>query len=54
MEVEDGDPVGRVMTAASLPEAAGRLAFGFLPNDFTATGTRLALTAKDGPEITVL
>ena len=54
VETEDGDAVGRVMTAASLPEAAGSLAFGFLPSDFTAPGTRLALATQDGPEVLVL
>lgn len=54
VETEDGDPVGRVMTSAVLPDGKQQLAFGFLPSDFTATGTVLALLAQDGPRVTVL
>jgi glycine cleavage system aminomethyltransferase T len=54
IEVEDGDPVGRVMSSAALPDRDTQLAFGFLPSDFTVTGTVLALAAQDGPRITVL
>lgn len=51
---EDGIAVGRVLHAVSLPAAVGegRLGFGYLPKDFQAPGTRLALA--DGSEVLVL
>lgn len=54
VEVEDGDPVGRVMSSAVLPDGTGQLAFGFLPSDFIEVGTELALKSLDGPKIVVL
>lgn len=51
---EDGIAVGRVMHAVSLPAAAGpgRLGFGYLPKDFQAPGTKLALV--DGGAVLVV
>lgn len=51
---EDGIAVGRVMHAIPLPAAAGpgRLGFGYLPKDFQAPGTKLALA--DGCSVLVV
>ena len=51
---EDGIAVGRVMHAIPLPAAAGsgRLGFGYLPKDFQAPGTKLALA--DGSSVLVV
>lgn len=54
VEIEAGDPVGRVMSSAVVPDGTGQLAFGFLPSDFTTIGTDLALAVRDGRKITVL
>jgi folate-binding protein YgfZ len=51
---EDGIAVGRVLHAVPLPAAAGpgRLGFGYLPKDFQAPGTKLALA--DGAAVLVV
>jgi folate-binding protein YgfZ len=53
-ELEAGDPVGRVMSAADIPSADHRLALGFLPTALADPATTLALINRDGPEVTVL
>lgn len=54
LETEEGDPVGRVMTSAPLPDGRGRVALGYLPGDFQEPGTQLRLAAVDGPEVEVV
>lgn len=51
-ELEDKLAVGRVMHAVPLPEHAGRLGTGYLPKDFQALGTKLALA--DGTAVEVV
>ena len=53
-ETEEGDPVGRVMTSAPLPDGARKVALGYLPGDFQEPGMRLRLGAADGPEVEVV
>ncbi len=53
VETEDGDAVGRVMSAAEIPGQGHRLAFGFVPNAFSAPGSELHLAALDGAPVTV-
>ena len=49
---DDQLAVGRVLHAVPLPGGAARLGFGYLPKDFQAPGTRLALA--DGSVVEVL
>jgi tRNA-modifying protein YgfZ len=51
-EPEDGTPVGRVMHAVPVPGQPARLGLGYLPKDFQALGTRLALA--DGGAVEVI
>jgi folate-binding protein YgfZ len=51
-EPEDNLPVGRVMHAVAIPEQPARLGLGYLPKDFQALGTRLALA--DGSAVEVI
>ncbi|HEX6810210.1 MAG TPA: hypothetical protein VF384_01180 [Planctomycetota bacterium] len=51
-EIEDQLPVGRVMHAVPVPDHAMRIALGYLPKDFQALGTKLAL--PDGGDVTVI
>ena len=51
-EPEDGLPVGRVMHAVPVPGQPARLGLGYLPKDFQALGTRLALA--DGAAVEVV
>lgn len=51
-ETEDQLAVGRVMHAVPLPDGDGRLGVGYLPKDFQAIGTRLALA--DETAVTVV
>jgi folate-binding protein YgfZ len=53
-EPDDDDPVGRVMSAADIPGAPGRIAFGFVPAPLAVAGTRLRLVAEPPAEVTVL
>ena len=52
-ELEEGDPVGRWMSSASLPDGQ-RLALGYLPKDFWAVGTELFLGDGAGPKVRVV
>jgi len=54
VETEEGDPVGRAMTSAPLPDGNGTVALGYLPGDFQEPGTRLRLGVADGPEVEVV
>lgn len=51
-EPEDNLPVGRVMHAVAIPGQPARLGLGYLPKDFQALGTRLALA--DGSAVEVI
>lgn len=51
-EVEDQLAVGRVMRAVPVPGREERLGVGFLPRDFQAIGTKLALA--DGTAVEVI
>jgi folate-binding protein YgfZ len=51
-EPEDQTPVGRVMHAVPVPDHARRVGLGYLPKDFQAIGTKLAL--PDGVGVTVV
>ena len=53
-ELEDGDPVGRTTSSAMLPTGDRCLALAYLPRDFWAEGTQLALAAKSGSRVQVL
>lgn len=54
-DAADGDPVGRVMTAAALPGGdRGSLALGFLPEAFLDEPEPLALGAAGGPAVQVV
>ena len=52
-ETDEGDPVGRAMTSAPLPDGAGKVALGYLPGDFQAAGTELRLGGAEGPRVVV-
>jgi folate-binding protein YgfZ len=54
IELDEGDPVGRVMSSAEIPGAGNRIAFGFLASALTDPGTKLALGDRDGAEVVVL
>ena len=54
LETEEGDPVGRVMTTAPLPDGARRVGLGYLPKDFWPRGTELRLVSADGPRVLVV
>ncbi len=51
-ETEDRLAVGRVMHAVRIPDASERLGVGYLPKDFQAIGTKLALA--DGAAVEVI
>ena len=53
VELDDGDPVGRVMSAADVPGDDGRVAFGFLPSALADSGTTLALGETSGSQVVV-
>ena len=46
-ELEDDLPVGRVMHAVAVPELSLRVGLGYLPKDFQAPGTELALAGGE-------
>ena len=48
---EDGLAVGRVLHAVPVPGHAGRLGIGYLPKDFQALGTKLALAGGGVVEV---
>lgn len=52
-EIEDGDPVGRLTTSAELPDGGGKVALAYVPRDFAARGTELALGDANGPRVSV-
>ncbi len=54
VELDDGDPVGRVMSAADIPGEDCRIAFGFVPGPLAKSGTKLGLGGSAGPEVVVL
>ena len=53
-ETEEGDPVGRVMTSAPLPDGGRKVALGYLPGDFQEVGTTLRLGGQAGPMVEVV
>ncbi|MEM7201435.1 MAG: hypothetical protein AAF628_14285 [Planctomycetota bacterium] len=53
VEPDEGDPVGRAMTSAALPDGQRRVALGYLPADFWEPGTELRLGDAAGPRVTV-
>lgn len=50
-ELEDNLPVGRVMHAVAIPGQPARLGLGYLPKDFQALGTKLALADASAVEV---
>ena len=50
-ELEDQLAVGRVMHAVPVPGHSGRLGLGFLPKDFHAVGSKLALADGSACEV---
>ena len=53
-ELEEGDPVGRVMSVVDVPGNGDRLGLGFLPNAFTKPGTELRLGDGAGAQVEVV
>ncbi len=53
-ELEDGDPVGRVTSSATLPGGAAQLALGYVPREFAEDGAELRLDGADGVPVTVV
>ena len=51
IDVDDGDPVGRVMAAGPIPGRNDQLGFGFLPEALVEDPVLLALGAADGPVV---
>ena len=54
LETEDGIAVGRVMQSTVLPDGQRRVALGYLPQDFWAPATELALGEEGGPAVQVI
>lgn len=54
VDPDDGDPVGRVMSAVDIPGEDGRVAFGFVPGVLAEAGTKLVLDSVSGAEVVVL
>lgn len=53
-ERDEGEQVGRVVSAAAIPGGGDSIAFGFLPNAFCDPGTELSLATAEGPRAVVL
>lgn len=51
IDLDDGEPVGRVMAAGPIPGRADQLGFGFLPEALVDDPAPLALGASDGPAV---
>ncbi|MEO6596013.1 MAG: hypothetical protein ABIP94_14780 [Planctomycetota bacterium] len=51
LELEDQLPVGRVMHAVPVPGRSKRVGLGYLPKDFQAIGTKLALSDGSAVEV---
>jgi folate-binding protein YgfZ len=51
---EDGDPVGRLMSAVAIPGSARSLALGFVPEGLVEEPVPLRLGVADGPRVQLL
>jgi folate-binding protein YgfZ len=53
-DADDGSPLGRVMSAVTLPDGRRALALGYLPELFLSEPEPIALGTADGPRIQVV